>query len=159
PALLADVIGRPVRLRIAARSDVMRAIGNSYRALTGVAGEVRAFESTHTARQEVAGAETATDDAPVVRVVQLILTQGLRDRASHVHIEPHPDKVQVRYRIDGALHDIQELPAAMGPAVVSRIKIMAGLNIVERRRPQDGQISLEVEGRGVDIRVSVTVVL
>jgi type IV pilus assembly protein PilB len=159
PALLADVIGRPVRMRIAARSDVMRAIGNSYRALTGVASEVRAFESTHTSRPEATAGETATDDAPVVRVVQLILTQALRDRASDVHIEPHPDKVQVRYRIDGALHDIQELPPAMGPAVVSRIKIMAGLNIVERRRPQDGQISLELEGRSVDIRVSTTTVL
>src|SRR5689334_8307069 len=71
PALLADVIGRPVRMRLAARSDVMRAIGNSYRALTGVASEVRAFESTHTSRPEAAGGETGTDDAPVVRVVQL----------------------------------------------------------------------------------------
>jgi type IV pilus assembly protein PilB len=160
PALLADVIGRPVRIRMATRSDVMRAIGNSYRALTGVASEVKAFESTHTAaRPEVAGGDAGTDDAPVVRVVQLLLTQALRDRASDIHIEPHPDKVQVRFRIDGALHDIQELPGAMGPAVVSRIKIMAGLNIVERRRPQDGQISLEVEGRSVDIRVSTTVVI
>jgi type IV pilus assembly protein PilB len=160
PAILADVIGRPVRLRLAARSEIMRAIGGSYRALTGLDSEVRAFESTHAQRPETAGAEPGgTDDAPVVRVVQLILTQALRDRASDVHIEPHPDKVVVRYRIDGALHDIQELPVGMGPAVVSRIKILAGLNIVERRRAQDGQISMEVEGRSVDIRVSTTAVI
>jgi type IV pilus assembly protein PilB len=156
-ALLTDVFGRPVRMRVAARSDVLRAIGGSYRTLTGIASEVRAFESTHTLRPEVA--ESATDDAPVVRVVQLLLTQALRDRASDVHIEPHPDKVLVRYRIDGALHDVLDLPVAMGPAVVSRIKIMAGMNIVERRRAQDGQISLDVEGRSVDIRVSTTAVI
>jgi type IV pilus assembly protein PilB len=158
-ALLTDVIGRPVRIHIAARSDILRAIGASYRTLGGIASEVRAFESTHSTRSKAVGVETATDDAPVVRVVQMILTQALRDRASDVHIEPHPDKVLVRYRIDGALHDVLDLPPSMGPAVVSRIKIMAGMNIVERRRAQDGQISLDLEGRSVDIRVSTTAVL
>jgi type IV pilus assembly protein PilB len=107
----------------------------------------------------VSAAAATADDAPVVRVVQLIITQALRDRASDVHIEPHPDRVQVRFRIDGALHDALDLPSSMGPVVASRIKIMANLNIVERRRAQDGQISLEIEGRAVDIRVSTTAVI
>ena len=92
----------------------------------------------------------------MVQVVNLILTQALRDRASDVHIEPQDERIRVRFRIDGALHDALTLPAAMGPALVSRIKIMAGMNIVERRRPQDGQITIEIDGRALDIRVATT---
>jgi type IV pilus assembly protein PilB len=99
------------------------------------------------------------EDAPVVQVVRLLITQGLRDRASDIHVEPQADRIRVRYRIDGALHDVLDLPGSMGPAIVSRIKILAGMNIVERRRPQDGQISLEIEGRAVDIRVATTSVV
>ena len=89
----------------------------------------------------------------------MVITQGLRDRASDIHIEPSGDRVRVRYRIDGALTDVLDLPGSIGPALVSRIKILGGMNIVERRRPQDGQISMEVEGREVDIRVASTAVV
>ena len=98
----------------------------------------------------------AGDAAPVVQVVNLIITQGVRDRASDIHIEPQDARVRVRYRIDGALHDVLALPANMGPAVVSRVKVLAGMNIVERRRPQDGQIAMEVDGRPLDVRVATT---
>ena len=86
------------------------------------------------------------DDAPVVQVVARILTQAKRDRASDVHIEPSQDVVRVRFRIDGALKEVLMLPATMGLGLVSRIKIMAGMNIVERRRPQDGQLTTEIDG-------------
>src|SRR5262249_31705079 len=102
---------------------------------------------------------SASDDAPVVRVVQLLIAQGLRDRASDIHIEPSGDRIRVRYRIDGALHDVLSLPGSIGPAVVSRLKILGGMNIVERRRPQDGQFSTQIDGREVDIRVSTTAVV
>ncbi|MET3961887.1 type IV pilus assembly protein PilB [Marmoricola sp. OAE513] len=102
---------------------------------------------------------SASDEAPVVRVVQMIITQALRDRASDIHIEPFGDRVRVRYRIDGALNDVLDLPGSIGPAIVSRVKILAEMNIVERRRSQDGQISMDVEGRGVDIRVATTAVV
>ncbi len=128
--------------------------------MTGVTGQVRVFEAQHSTRRAPVKLEVSgTDDAPVVQVVQMIIKQALRDRASDVHIEPHTEKIGVRYRIDGALHDVLELPVAMGPAVVSRVKILAGLNIVERRRPQDGQISMDIEGHGVDIRVATTPVV
>ena len=103
--------------------------------------------------------DAVNDDAPAVQVVQLIITQALRDRASDVHIEPHAGRVRVRYRIDGALHQVLDLPGSVGPVVMSRIKVLAGMNIVERRRPQDGQMSMDVEGRAVDIRVSTTAVI
>jgi type IV pilus assembly protein PilB len=103
--------------------------------------------------------EAVETSAPVVQVVNLIVTQALRDRASDVHIEPQGSQVRVRMRIDGALHEVLSLPAEMGPAVVSRIKVMAGMNIVERRRSQDGQIETTVDGRPLDIRVASTPVI
>src|SRR5207253_2815016 len=86
----------------------------------------------------------------------LILAQALRDRASDIHVEPSDQSVRVRYRIDGVLHDALTLPDSMGNAVVSRLKVLAGMNIVERRRAQDGQIATVIDGRSVDIRVAST---
>jgi type IV pilus assembly protein PilB len=153
--------GRAVTLAVAPDADVKRAIDTSYKALAGVDQHIRAFEvATAETLRRVTGPTTVddglADDAPVVQVVNLVITQGLRDRASDIHIEPQDDRVRVRFRIDGALHDILALPADIGPALVSRIKIMAGMNIVERRRPQDGQIATVVDGRELDIRVSTT---
>jgi type IV pilus assembly protein PilB len=98
----------------------------------------------------------ASADAPVVQVVNLIVQQGARDRASDVHIEPQESRVRVRYRIDGALHDVLALPPNMGPSLISRIKVLAGMDIVERRKPQDGQMAVDVDGRPLDIRVATT---
>ncbi|MEV8514986.1 GspE/PulE family protein [Dactylosporangium sp. NPDC051484] len=158
---LHEIIGRPLIVKVASRSEISRLLANSYRALAAVSSQVRVFETQQSLRKEVARLDpaVANDDAPVVQIVQLIITQALRDRASDIHIEPQPERVRVRYRIDGALHDVLNLPAAMGPVVASRIKILGGMNIVERRRPQDGQISMDIEGRGVDIRVSTTAVI
>jgi type IV pilus assembly protein PilB len=160
-ARLHEAVGRPVRIAVAAQSDIARAIGISYRALAGVEARVKTFEARDSLRRDAERSESvgANDDAPVVQVVHLILTQALRDRASDIHLEPQGSRVHVRYRIDGALHHVLDLPGSMGPALVSRIKILAGMNIVERRRPQDGQISTEVDGRSVDIRVSTTAVV
>jgi type IV pilus assembly protein PilB len=164
PSLLSAVTeaaaGR-VEVRIAAESDLRRMIDNTYRALSGVGQQVHAFEARDVLRKDAVRHEAATahDDAPVVQVVTMVITQGLRDRASDIHIEPQGERVRVRYRIDGALHDILDLPGSMGPAIVSRVKILAGLNIVERRRAQDGQITMDLEERAVDIRVSTTAVV
>src|SRR5579884_2744182 len=153
---LTKTVNHPVRLLVAPASDVQRALDGSYRALVGIERFVGAFEKTSAGRlsAEPAAEELAGVDAPVVQVVNLLITQALRDRASDVHIEPQDDKVQIRYRIDGALHQALDLPGTMGPALVSRLKIMAGMNIVERRRPQDGQIAMDVDGRAIDIRVA-----
>jgi len=160
-ASLRGLLGQDVRVTVAAQSDLLRAIDNTYRAITGVSSQVKLFEARDGLRRDTTRMDTATasDDAPVVQVVQLMIAQGVRDRASDIHIEPQDDRVRVRYRIDGALHDVLDLPGSMGPAIVSRVKILAGMNIVERRRAQDGQISTEIEGRAVDIRVSTTAVV
>ncbi len=101
--------------------------------------------------------EIAVDaNAPIVKVVNLIFEQAVRDRASDVHVEPQQDRVRVRVRTDGALHEVLSLPVSMATPLVSRIKVMADMNIVERRRPQDGQIELNVESHELDVRVSTT---
>jgi type IV pilus assembly protein PilB len=86
----------------------------------------------------------------------MIVTQALRERASDVHLEPQDQRIRVRFRTDGALHDSLSLPASMGPALISRVKIMAGMNIVERRRSQDGQFTIVIDGRALDVRVATT---
>jgi type II secretory ATPase GspE/PulE/Tfp pilus assembly ATPase PilB-like protein len=95
------------------------------------------------------------DDAPVVKLVNLILTQALKDRATDIHIEPYPDRITVRYRVDGALLIAMTAPIKSHPGVVSRIKIMSKLNIAENRLPQDGRFSLRMTDREVDVRVSI----
>ncbi len=154
---LTKATGRPIRLFIAPSSDVQRAIDSAYRALGRIEQHVQEFAQHEPTIRRIADAtaqQVLTDDAPVVQVVNLVITQALRDRASDIHIEPQDERLRVRFRIDGALHDAVELPTSIGPALVSRLKIMAGMNIVERRRPQDGQIAMEIDGRGIDIRVS-----
>jgi general secretion pathway protein E len=94
------------------------------------------------------------DDAPVIRLINALLTQALRDGASDIHIEPFEARSVVRLRIDGTLRDLVEPARALHGAIVSRVKIMAQLDIAEKRLPQDGRISLRVAGRPIDVRVS-----
>src|SRR5215472_967548 len=92
--------------------------------------------------------------SPIVNVVNIIIAQGLRDRASDLHLEPQQSHLRVRFRIDGILTDALRLPKTMAGSLASRIKVMANLDIVDKHRAQDGQIRHETEGRQVDIRVS-----
>ncbi|MFO7917107.1 MAG: ATPase, T2SS/T4P/T4SS family [Anaerolineae bacterium] len=96
----------------------------------------------------------AVSQAPVARTVELLVHQAVKDKASDIHLEPQEDALRVRYRIDGVLHEVMSLPRRIHAAMLSRIKILSDLNIAERRRPQDGQFSMEVEGKQVDVRVA-----
>ena len=95
-----------------------------------------------------------TSDAPIIKLVNLLLSGAIKDRASDIHIEPYQAAVRVRYRIDGILYDILNLPRKIHSPLVSRVKIMAKLNIAEKRLPQDGRIEIKIADRSVDIRVS-----
>ncbi len=151
--------GMQVALVVASATDIRRATDRAYRALADLGRHVDAFEATASTRRAasvVVGASTVDESAPVVQVVTMILTQAQRDRASDVHIEPMDALVRVRFRIDGVLHDVVTLPTSMGGAVTSRLKVLAGMNIVERRRAQDGQFTATVEGRDIDVRVAST---
>jgi len=156
--LLTQISGMPTKLMIAPTKDIRWAIDSKYLATSGVDQLVRVFEGVEEARRrtvDVSASEPASSyDAPIVQVVDRILTQAMRSRASDVHIEPSDELVHIRFRIDGALQDILQLPASIGPGLVSRIKIMANMNIVERRRPQDGQLTVTIDGKDLDVRVA-----
>lgn len=122
-------------------------------------GLLRQFESSNEQKVAAAAATAAHDDsmnenAPVVQVVNLIVAQAMRDRTSDVHIEPMDERLRVRFRIDGTLVEAFSLPIGIHLALVSRLKIMSGMNIVERRRPQDGQFSTVIDDKPVDVRVA-----
>jgi len=94
------------------------------------------------------------DDAPIIRLINALLTQAVKENASDIHIETYENRMVVRMRVDGVLREILEPPRTLAALVISRIKVMAKLDIAEKRIPQDGRISLRVAGRGVDVRVS-----
>ncbi|MFS0867142.1 GspE/PulE family protein [Microbacterium sp. 179-B 1A2 NHS] len=98
--------------------------------------------------------DAVVDEAPIIRFVNLIISQAITDRASDIHIEPEREDLRVRYRIDGVLTTVQRVPRSMIAGVISRLKVMAELDIGERRRPQDGRISVSHAGRNVDLRVA-----
>ncbi|MBI2570399.1 MAG: Flp pilus assembly complex ATPase component TadA [Candidatus Schekmanbacteria bacterium] len=97
-----------------------------------------------------------TEGAPAIRLVNLLFTQALADRASDIHVEPYEKTVRVRFRVDGVLHDAHVLPKGFHPPLISRIKVLSDLDIAERRLPQDGRIRLRSERSDVDVRVSIT---
>ncbi len=96
----------------------------------------------------------STDDAPVIRLINAMLTEAVRRQASDIHVEPFEKRLAVRYRVDGVMQKLVEPPRQIAPMMISRLKVMAKLDIAERRLPQDGRISLRVAGRPVDVRVS-----
>ncbi|HJU08533.1 MAG TPA: type II secretion system ATPase GspE, partial [Rhodanobacteraceae bacterium] len=147
----------PVVLRIALRSEIDDLIERWH-------GQGRSALGTIVEGMEGEGAESADDDiehlrdlaseAPVIRLVNLLIQRAVEARASDIHIEPFENRLKVRYRIDGVLHEVEAPPASSTAAVISRIKIMARMNIAERRLPQDGRIMLRVQGKELDLRVS-----
>lgn len=115
---------------------------------------------TQTASEEIGedidAVKRQSHTAPIVRMVNLILTQAVRKKASDIHIEPRKDRVDVRYRVDGELHLAPSIPKSLQSGVASRIKIMSELDIAERRMPQDGRISVKIDGKKIDLRVSTS---
>jgi len=156
---LAAVTLKRVEPVISTAQDIQEMIDLNYR----VGGEIEEqlsqiparYRSAAGVREARVSAETIAQ-APVVRAIDLLIKQAVRDRASDVHVEPQEDKLRVRYRIDGILSDVMSLPLSVHAPLLSRVKIMAGLNIAERRRPQDGQITFDMGDREVDIRVATS---
>jgi type IV pilus assembly protein PilB len=140
------------------RSEIEQAITQGYKLLAGVNRHVRSFEETFQPVIPLATRRLAEvrQDAPVVQIVDLIISQGVQERASDVHIEPQQDRLRVRFRIDGVLHDVTSLPATLAAPIASRLKLLANLDIVDKHHSQDGQIQTTIEGRPLDIRVATT---
>ena len=148
---LSVAYGRPVRPYVGRAGDIEAALDRAYGAL--------AAETLDGGDADDADMERLKDlasDAPAIRAVNRLITSAVESRASDIHLEPTENALQPRLRIDGVMRDLDPLPSAMRAAVVSRIKVMAGLNIAERRLPQDGRARLTVRGHDVDIRVATS---
>jgi len=116
--------------------------------------EVEQKEDIDPFAQNTSELENVANEAPIVRFVDVILYQAIKDKASDIHFEPFEKEFKIRYRIDGALYEMTPPPKSLAVPVISRVKIMSGLNIAERRRPQDGRIQIKIGGKPVDLRVS-----
>ncbi len=144
-----------ITLAVAKRSEILAKVGQVYRAeeeLHDLTSDLSA--NAEGAPEDLADLTEVADEAPVVRFVNLLIHQAISDRASDIHIEPTERELRVRYRIDGVLVDAHRAPKNIHGGVVSRLKIMAEMNIAERRVPQDGRLSLTHQGRRIDLRVA-----
>jgi len=107
-----------------------------------------------TDEEQIQHLKDLASEAPVIRLVNLMIARAVESRASDIHIEPFENRLKIRYRVDGVLREVESPPSRLSAAVISRIKIMAKLNIAERRLPQDGRIQLRAQGKEIDLRVS-----
>ncbi|HEV3473313.1 MAG TPA: GspE/PulE family protein, partial [Actinomycetota bacterium] len=152
------VTKRDVKPVVATKADVLSAIARNYRidrtaeTLAEEAAAQKAEEDKDLATVVSVGA--GAEDAPIIKLVNLLITQAINDRASDIHIEPDEKTLRVRFRVDGVLHEVMSPPKSVQSGITSRLKIMAEINIAERRIPQDGRISLVVQGKAIDIRVA-----
>jgi general secretion pathway protein E len=147
--------GRAVSLCIGLRSEIDDLIERYYGQGRSAMGTiVENLDGSAAEEDDVEHLRDLASEAPVIRLVNLILQRAVEQRASDVHIEPFENRLKVRYRIDGVLHEVEAPPSSSTAAVISRVKIMAKLNIAERRLPQDGRIQLRVQGKELDLRVS-----
>jgi type IV pilus assembly protein PilB len=152
-------VGSDVLVTIATESSIRRAIDHYYRVTDSVRDVIKSLESARVGAPVVEVDETSEEERlaqepPVVRLVNLIITQAVRDRASDIHIEPRKEGLCVRFRIDGILHETIKIPQKLQPPVLTRIKILAGMNIAEKRLPQDGHIEITRDDKEIDLRVA-----
>jgi type IV pilus assembly protein PilB len=138
---------------VATRADVLAAIDRHYRADSDLDELSSALEVEDDA-DDLASLREVVEDAPIVKFVNLLITQAIQDRASDIHLEPTEHDLRVRYRIDGVLHEVMKSPKSIQSGVISRLKIMAEINIAERRIPQDGRLSVNAHGKKIDLRVA-----
>lgn len=158
---LGYVLEKPVVVTVGRPDDVLAAIDHFYPESTGdsmsdVLAEMEGIGTEVVAdeKEDIADQEALANSTPIVRFVNVILYQAVKDQASDIHFEPFGDEFKIRYRIDGALYEMQPPPKHLAVPVISRVKVVSGLNIAERRLPQDGRIELRVAGKKIDLRVS-----
>jgi type IV pilus assembly protein PilB len=148
---LAKVDLQPV---VSTRSEVLAAIDRIYRAGDELDSLSSAMEVNGEEEEDLSKIREVVEDAPIVKFVNLLITQGIQDGASDIHLEPSEYDLRVRFRIDGVLHEVMRSPKAIQSGVISRLKIMSDINIAERRIPQDGRLSVNAFGKKVDLRVA-----
>jgi type IV pilus assembly protein PilB len=154
------VTGHNLKIMIAPEKAILNSLDQHYGlpdTMKDIAGTISAQEIEIAGEGELtlAKLQAMAEDAPVIKIVNLILMQSVDEGASDIHIEPYEREVRLRYRVDGILHQVSSPPKRTHPAIVSRIKIMAELDIAERRLPQDGRIMIRIREKEIDLRVSI----
>jgi len=150
---LRSAAGMDVKAVVATKSDVMGAIDRFYRSEAEL-GSLSTSLDVQDDEEDLSSVHEVTEEAPIVRFVNLLITQAIQDGASDIHLEPTETDLRVRFRIDGVLHEVMRAPRHIRSGVISRLKIMADINIAERRVPQDGRLSVNAHGRKIDLRVA-----
>jgi len=149
-----SVTGAEVKAVVATRSAIEGAINRVHRMDAEVEDVTSLAAQQAQEEEDFAKVREVTDDAPIVKLANLLIRQGIQDRASDIHVEPTEHDVRIRYRIDGVLHEVMRSPKRVQAGLISRLKIMADLDIAEKRLPQDGRVSASIGGRQVDLRVA-----
>ncbi len=156
------VTHRQVTARLAVPSELeaafQRLYGSGKSSMDQIVGEVETRDDEG-GNEDLQQLKELASEAPIIRLVSLIISHALEARASDIHIEPFENRLIVRYRVDGVMHEVESPPRRFSAAVISRIKIMASLDIAERRLPQDGRIKLRIQGKEIDLRVSTVPIM
>ena len=154
---LRTIMGRNFIVVVATRTQISAYIGRAFNSGSDAADMAMeaslGFDGSPDGKS-VDDIQAVTEEAPIVRYVNLLILQALNERASDIHVEPTATDLRIRYRIDGVLHDVSTAPRAITPAVTTRLKVMADMNVAEHRIPQDGRISLNVGSKGIDLRMA-----
>jgi len=149
-----SMAGMEIRPVVATKPDVLAAINRYHRGDAELDDLTIAMEAGRDDDDDLGKVKEVVEDAPIVKFVNLLITQAIQDRASDIHIEPAERDLRVRFRIDGVLHEVMRSPKSITSGVTSRLKIMADINIAERRIPQDGRLSVTANGKKIDLRVA-----
>ncbi len=148
------VTGAAVRPLVATRASILEAIDKHHRIDSDAENITAEAASSFASDDALASVREVLEDAPIVKLVNLLIGQAIADRASDVHIEPGQHDLRVRYRVDGVLHEVMRPPKNIQSGIISRLKVMAEMNIAERRIPQDGRVRTTIDGREIDLRVA-----
>jgi type IV pilus assembly protein PilB len=146
--------GREITTVVATATQIAETIERFYRIDSDVDAVVAAAADEHEDEADIGALNAVVEDAPIVKFVNLLINQAVNDRASDIHVEPTESDLRIRFRIDGVLHEVMRSPRSIQGGVISRLKVMADINIAERRIPQDGRIGMKVGGRPIDLRVA-----
>jgi type IV pilus assembly protein PilB len=148
------ITGADVKTVVATESQISEALDRFHRLDTEVDSLAQTAAEELNEGLEIAKVRDIVDDAPIVKFVNLLITQAVADRASDIHVEPTERELRIRFRIDGVLHEVMQSPKSIQNGVISRLKVMSDINIAERRIPQDGRMSLNVSGNPIDVRIA-----
>jgi type IV pilus assembly protein PilB len=148
------ITGMDVKPVVSTRDDITEAIGKYSSMSEDMEAMADDLSDTYTDAEDLTQLKAVTEEAPIVKFVNLLITQAVADGASDIHIEPQERDIRVRFRVDGVLHEVMRSPKSIQSGVISRLKIMAEMDIAERRIPLDGRIGLVIQGKPIDLRVS-----